>query len=91
MAHAVHFVCYIEHLLYIVVHKGLGVMRFVVRIAETDGIDRHGLGAGSDGGFLKIIDVVLVVESEIVVSDSPNEKVVLVVIDTGSDVFPVVP
>ena len=90
MADAVHFVGDVEHLLDVVVHQRLGVMRPVVGVAETDGVDGDGLGTGSDGGFFEIIDVILVVEGEIVVSDSTDEDVVLVVIDAGGDVLPVV-
>ena len=90
MAHAVHLVGDVEHLLHIVIHQRLGVVRRIVRITEADRIDRHILCAGTDGRFLEIEDIILVIESQIIIADSADEYIVFSVIDTGGYIFPVV-
>ena len=65
-------------------------MRFVVGVAETDGVDGDGLGARSDGVFFEIEDVILVFVLQIVIAESTDEDIVRAVIGAGRDIFPVV-
>ena len=67
----------VKHLLDIVVHEGLGVMGFVIRIAELDIADGHILRTRSDGGFFEKIDVIIILILQIIIADSADKNIVL--------------
>ena len=87
---AFHFIDDVKHLLHIVVHQRLGIVRFVVRITKTYIVNRHILRTGRDSRLLEIVDVILVVKVKFIISYCANEDIVRVVIHTRSYVFPVV-
>ena len=65
-------------------------MCLIVRIAVPNDVNGDIGRTGSNGGFLEIVDVVLVVERQIIVSDSTDEQIIGVVVHTGTDIFPIV-